>query len=581
MPDSNKLSSEKPVGESVQSCPLKGRFNFIVNCEVPSDISQLPEENKANYTLNISLKNTQTQEIIKHKMKLMCPVCADTSELLMMGLYEITAEPDKRSDYSTPAMQMSFCPPANGVTTVTINLQRIKLIEFTPGKDLKAFINLTDREKGTLKDNEQPGREVKVSAKINRPVAGKKIFFKFVPKSTGTPEITDNAHKAKLAVVGGKSTQIEQEIVESETNAEGIAEATFTTSRYGGDKFKLFASLNESFTKNDSKSSGIITVWRKLWYQLNYHKDLSSKLPSMTTAVNNLKDAFIELEAEKDVLHTLEKISHPKWNKPKTLVGIHNQADYHALRKSNYEDKSVHIVFADEVYHGYDVTIDVKGILDSSTGLVTLDDDEEIPFEFFSPPLQKGKKLFVSGTWKCVNDTNVNGSFTDEPNKVNDKIGLVKYHSEQFLEVSLPKLAMASKKNPVNVIIEVTPAVGPLLGDASTPPHNLINVSTSIKEIMETIIHELGHNINMTPHTDHCESPAGFTLSHSKLYSKTGPHCWSGGKKVGDEFKEDGTCVMFHAGTPKCTSQFCHECMPYVLAQDLTKFRKNKAKDDK
>jgi hypothetical protein len=80
-------------------------------------------------------------------------------------------------------------------------------------------------------------------------------------------------------------------------------------------------------------------------------------------------------------------------------------------------------------------------------------------------------------------------------------------------------------------------------------------------DFQNTIIHELGHAFFQTLRTP----PAtGIPINPNFLSTPTGPHCTYNGDK----------CVMFTEGPiVGCLNQYCPDCHPHLLVQDMTKVK--------
>jgi hypothetical protein len=414
-------------------------------------------------------------------------------------------------------------------------------------------------------------------------VDGTKVFWKITAAKENSKR-NDPKTGAKPDEKG-KLTEFKEGIAEIETAVKG-GKASFVLAcgLAGGDVFTVEAGLEKG------KSAGTFKVvnWRKLYFQLTHHKDITP--PSMATAKKQLLDVFIEWEEDPAAKHNILP-------KGQVIVGNHNAEEYHKLLNSPHGGQCAHIILCDKQYDG------LKGgsnIVSSQSADFTSDNDSIrmsnpgahiiVP----SPPVQKGAKLFLGGAWKNK-VTGKQGSLTDDPAKVTDDIGLAKWHDEHWWVIDLPKNAGASATNPVTVNLDVTAASGPWGGDGSVAPHNLIVIKSDDTIYTQCCLHELGHIINMVPYKGYYKMPPGFTLGtppkatewvstgdHTHSYDGSrggsGSHCsWEIDKTKSTLAKyAEGKCIMFHQLTKSCKLVYCPECAPLVKAQALVKFHELK-----
>lgn len=527
--DADKNFSDKPVGSTKEGCPLADLTVTVV---------------RPGKTGNPNFSNT---------IQLACPSpgsgsakCdeAKTFAKRKPGKYNVTVKPTPGNGYSSPA-SVSVSLAQGEKKKITVELIPYELVKVTPTKDVKQFINLPADAKDPT-----AGRKLKVEAHINKKEKDVPIYFDFKPGAKNDTKLTD---------------PVKTEITKSaKTNAEGVATAEFTLSRYGGDEFNVLASLSPDVKQDNvsKKESAKIVVWRRLWYQLNHHKDVTP--PSMATSVSKFKKVFIDFTPETPVKHTLTA-------KGKVIVGSHNAATYHALRKSAHPARSVHVILCDQQIDApagltNEVEVEFKKAKDYIEATKHAD-----PRIMFNPPLQSGAKLFISGSWRNAS-TGKSGTLTDDATKTTKSIGLAKYNNKDFMEINLPADAAPTAAKPVKVKIKVTVASGPWGGDGGTAPHNLIVIDSNDTIHTMCVMHELGHLINMGPMSYSVNCPPGFTYAdHTKMYQSNGAHCWSGGSLSGGKGK-DGTCIMYHQLNTKCTLAFCADCTPFVRAQKLESF---------
>ena|GEM_PF-5634980 len=239
---------------------------------------------------------------------------------------------------------------------------------------------------------------------------------------------------------------------------------------------------------------------------LTHHEALTP--PSMNTAMQNLRKVFIEWDAEPPFKHKL-------LGNGKVIVGNHNAAEFHSLLNSGKKDQCAHIILCDFQYDGLsggkNITTSADADFQSNSEILTLgkpDKTIEVP----NPPVQKGAKLFLGGTWSNAR-TKKSGTLTDDKSKTSDDIGLATWLDEQDWKVDLPKNAAPSATSVVKVILDCTAASGPWGGDGGSAPHNLIVIDTDNTIHTMCVMHELGHIMNMTPFVGYLRGASTWDLS--------------------------------------------------------------------
>lgn len=436
---------------------------------------------------------------------------------------------------------------------------QLKLVGVKAGEEVKQYVNLsaagTDR-----------GKERLLEVEVEDAVDGTKVFWKVTAdagnskRNSPKPGLMADA-KGKLTEFAGSSAELETEV------KGGKASCVLACGLAGGDKFTVEVGLEKG------KAAGAFTVvnWRKLYYQLTHHKDLTP--PSMDTAVKNLKPVFIEWEAEPAHEHDL-------MGDGKVIVGNHNAAKFHALLKSPKTDQCAHIIFCDKQYDGLrggkNITLEKNADFKTASGMVTMGEPGNT-VEAPNPPVQEGAKLFLSGSWSNAK-SGKSGTLTDDPSKVDDNTGLATWLDEVYWQVDLPKNATPADKSVVKVTLKCTAASGPWGGDGGTAPHNLIVIDKDDTIHSMCVMHELGHIMNMTPLAGSYKAPPGLALDHKHAYTGmggAGSHCSFeiDTAKSTKTRNVDGKCIMFHQLNKNCKLVYCPECARFVKAQALEKFQ--------
>ena len=447
---------------------------------------------------------------------------------------------------------------------VTPPAGKLKLVGVKAGEDVKQYVNLkADKAKPEL------GMERLIEAEIEGGADGAKVFWKVTAAKENSKR---NDPKAGVKPdEKGALVEFKAEVAEIETVVKG-GKASFVLAcgLAGGDVFTVEGGLEKGKAEGTAK----VVNWRKLYFQLTHHEDLTP--PSMATAIKNLKDVFIEWDAE-----PVEK--HKIGTNGNVIVGNHNAAKYHAMLKSDKKDQCAHIILCDKQYDGMsggkNITISKDADFTAASAIITMGkpaDTIEVP----NPPVQDGAKLFLSGSWSNAS-TGKKGTLTEDKTKVTDDIGLAVWVDEQDWQVDLPKNATPAAASKVKVTLEVTGASGPWGGDGGTAPHNLIVIDTDDTIHSMCVMHELGHIMNMTPLAGSYKAPPGLTLNHKFAYTGmggSGSHCSFEIDKAKSTAKVnvDGKCIMFHQLNKNCKLIYCPECAPFVKAQALVKFQELK-----
>ena len=161
---------------------------------------------------------------------------------------DYTVEARKEGYSPDPASTSVHVSPSTSVSA-ELTLSTV-LVSITPNQDQKWYVNQPANQSG------HHGREITITAETTPATAGIRIYFSAQ---------SDAANKTGLPAAMQGSFSPPQVL----TGADGKAETTLTLSRYGGDKFRVGASLNAGTTPgtNGSCDTGWFEVWRKLYYE--------------------------------------------------------------------------------------------------------------------------------------------------------------------------------------------------------------------------------------------------------------------------------------------------------------------------
>lgn len=350
---------------------------------------------------------------------------------------------------------------------------------------------------------------------------------------------------------------------------DGKAKAKFCVGLAGGDEFTI--EVGPSAGACDIRQK--IVNWRRLWYTLTYGK--GCKVPSMALARNKARDVFIELEPETPIVHELFPAG-------KVYVGRHNYKQLQNLFHPVHAGKCLQIVVCDLQVDGVDgdgkVVQAIHPIkMKASSEDVELRISDTIAID---PPVVAGQPLLLSSSWYNPR-TKASGSFTTDPSLKSAKIGLLSTRpgGPGLFRLELPP-GVWSPTDEVEVELKVTAAAGPFCGDGSHAPQILIVNSGGIRVVSGTIVHEMGHLMNMVPYPGYYKAPPGLAITeHIHRYIEHGgwgSHCsWKAKfdhEKDGTPIWVDGHCVMYHADADTVPADFCDTCATFVKAQSLLSF---------
>ncbi len=495
------------------------------------------------------------------------------------GKYKVSAKPANGKGYSFEK-PVTVSIKKGQKKKVKLNLVQLMVVKVTPAKTVKQYVNLPTR-------NDEPtwGRTYKVTATINKKKKNIPVHFDFEPDAKNRSSLPADL-KAKFKTKTSK------------TNEKGIAENKFTVSRFGGDKFKVLASINPDVKHKSSnaKKSKQIIVWRKIWYQITYDKGM--KLPRRKKTLDEYKKLFLKIaEVDNKKLTYKNDITgityHPIWQfKPGkgtnkiVCVGDHNKSKFYKKYKTPAAKTKpkAHLIMCDVQWDPINGPQTEYAFSSSSGKCYQKNSARNKYLGVFDPPL-KGGSLVKSGSWEWDGHT---GSLTSKNVKVKKSR---KYTSE--FEVILPPKCKAgcakcaggtiisptgAKKAKVKLILRC--AKGPWAGESGKPgkPQCLIVVDSNTKRFNNTIAHEIGHLFKQV------RTSTGWlgVPNHSDQYVKRGgqgSHCKKGASvhatakdQDGKKIYQNGTCIMFHVAVGN--TKFCDQCSLDQKIRDLSDFFK-------
>ncbi len=139
----------------------------------------------------------------------------------------------------------------SGTTSTAEIVLSTVIVRVTPSGDQKWYVNETPNQAG------HHGREITIRAQVTPAVAGVRIHFRLVRGANNNSGLTGN-HRASLSPASAL------------TNASGEATTTLTLSDYGGDEFRVSASLNAGDAPGSAGTAqtGRLMVWKKLYFDV-------------------------------------------------------------------------------------------------------------------------------------------------------------------------------------------------------------------------------------------------------------------------------------------------------------------------
>lgn len=472
----------------------------------------------------------------------------------------------------------------------------------------KQYVNLDPDAEGKAQRHPGYGRFVDLRARIewaegdpDRDLAGRIVYFRSerVP-AEGAPSTLLGVEDCGFGSPGGVKN-----VQPATTDGDGWTEPVrFHFSRYGGDRFDLFAQADE---ENKGEGSGpelrigSYAVWRKFWYQLSHAQGLGVPHPAQSETAYGKVQAEMVLAGERVFTRTdlpedlQDRTFLPEYMVQQggginevAVVGLHNVDDLagNIFAEETSRPLKTHLVVTE--YQCDATARDTSGL---SEYTMTAD-----PQEFTvsggadvvtKPPLRGGEDLVVSGEYGLRNDA---GAYSRLGVLSDDNISIESDRANaKQIRVSLPTDAPApTKAAPVVLMLDVWTA-GSYLGLSHNGnvicvyrPRTAAGLQGSEQDFNDTTTHEIGHLFNQTPQPG--DEPDSLS-AHPEQYvahGGSGSHCSDGASTKPPEARRNiqenrpeavgGTCVMFHTFNPACHHEFCSTCRPYVRLQVMSKF---------
>lgn len=209
---------------------------------------------------------------------------------------QVVAEASKDNYFPFPAArQVVIQDCRGGDTLIPMTLSKEQVVAVTPA-DTKWYINL-DADESKLQ-----GRPVTIKARVSTKTPGLRIYWTL-----------DKDANNRAGLEADKQAKLEPAF--SQTDANGEATTKLTLSTYGGDRFRVSASLapNTAPGTPGAKESGWITVWRKIFYDIIQMKKPSGgqwempagTMPQVATAFGKV---FVEMISAGAVINTNDSV---------------------------------------------------------------------------------------------------------------------------------------------------------------------------------------------------------------------------------------------------------------------------------
>lgn len=482
-----------------------------------------------------------------------------------------------------------------GVDIATFTVVQLDLVE-VDGEEMNRRVPRWKEISGRMRDayarhyiNLLPGRKgrkLHVHAKLTPPIPGVQVHFGLaedpgnrteenwgidMPKSWRWNRIS-RSYKYK-----DKANRRHYLHRKGKTDDSGVARQTLYSSRFGGDKYEIFAYLahdphlakyaldDDSLAKRKPMRSRLpFQVWRAFWYQLSLPKGVFPPDPPKASI-----DAYERVKAEMRPGVGASTYS-PEDAPPRTfyrryqieggaddtlvsVVGSHNWPEFKKrTRYSADEPVKNHIVVCEN-----QIDVETRRVAKGKKTISQMPRNNQVQFELnkptLDPPLQGGD-MVLSATWQRLG-----GPSSPLHQIPNTLVSIPKPRlSERTIAVTLPAdCPKPTKAHPIRIVVRCLTYKGPYLGSSLEDQTLVVFQPWDLEDYCDTITHELGHFFGQTPLPG--EQPATLP-PHPNAFSGLGVHCNFGNEQ----------CVMFESKTSNVAiHRFCDVCHPYLLAQDM------------
>jgi hypothetical protein len=404
----------------------------------------------------------------------------------------------------------------------------VKIKEVTPTADnYKQYVNLPAQA-----GHPEYDRKFKPIATLTKALQGVKLYFNIEPDSSNNVDIPDTLKHKEIA---------DNARVAVETNVSGAASGVIELSRYGGDKFKAAAYLEEDSRagKANPTKSKDIEVWQQIAYQYDAMQtnDTRDYIGAKDTAAfeAEFKNCFIEMNkiaettpAHRRVIPDDKKDAWVTSNKNVNLPG--DRAVYIALVDAigGGPQKLNTLYFntiAGGTSHDFDINNWVIHISDNSW-FVSVNYQENIP-PHTTMSLDQGKATLVQNgdIYKLTLDLTA--------------LSNAKNYNIEFNFNSYNPISGLSWGEKVLVDVRLKYTFGYTVHDS----------------VLNTVLHEVGHFLGLAAqkNTDNAKTING------NYYFQNGNHC---------NYNTD-KCIMFHNAV-QTNLAFCPGCKKALQARNLS-----------
>lgn len=414
---------------------------------------------------------------------------------------------------------------------------------------------------------------------LDKARAGKAVTFDAVvtPKKAGVAVTFEITRGAENVLKPG-----EKKSLVATTDKEGKAKLEFVVTEHGGDEFVVTASVLTGPKNNRQKhelSSDTYVVWRRIYYQMSRfkagnpgHGQPRGSLPEIPAL--DLSAALTEFAARSHNIELVDRSDQPLITHRGTLITSESSSlSYKLAAEEGYnaalEPVTVRIVLIDRL--GEKRT---ESHTESDVPTAAKESFEVAGTLFKDPTLAKDKDWLVEVAWRFHG--------TDAFAPLEPRF-ITSTDDDRMVEVDFPGAAIATGDNAGrHVDVMVTYRV---LASASNGSswYNVVCLATrqqddtirSATELSKTVMHELGHFLNMVP------------LGQSTHYTEhghQGRHCFTGlseGQIEGANYgARPGTCVMYGEAGNKRLAEFCATCDPSLRASTAQREGMPKKKTD-
>lgn len=620
-------------GEIKQKCK-EPHATLVVNVKREGDI---PPDNFFNDILVQQGKTTKASG---------GGICEKAYEFrnLKPGSYDVGATPALSGSGYTLRKIETVTLAENGRQEVTLSYIPNEIVEVKPNdkKLIKQYVNLKENSKDL-----RWGNNIEVSAHLKKKEKDVRVYWaielhKDNGKYTNTV-INAGNHKCKYSKawvpasndwtsLGGDETTV----AESLTDDQGVAKIKVKLGWFGGNKYRVIASLCSKPTHPSAKAkkSDEFEVWRKHYFQLSYLKDIA--IHSRNKAIASFEKVFLasdEYDEKKFEKKDIDNDKHfrPLWqckpnsnsNDAKLIVGTHNVNQFKRFYVNPSQDRQPksHVIFCDYQcdakntpatewmsarFFGKGTPIE-KVVKAKATGVA----DHLVCI--FNPPLQGGD-LIVDSSWKhSAWDAKSNNWVVKHKGVLQDNSVEIRSNRASNRDVVI-KAPTAGKclggaggcpcggaatspvfnaTNVIDVWVSIKAADGTYLGWAPSKPHAVVVNFMNSDDCNDVINHEIGHLFGQTPTAG---DATNAIPAHPKEYQQrggSGSHCAEGATftanlgaspqldptKAGELDAQGRASGTYSGGT--CIMfgignagkrEFCTHCAMCLRAMDLSAF---------